>query len=448
VANHRYWRVFIRKARASDGYTQFAELEFRASAGGSDTTSGGTAISSGSIQAGTAAGVFANDGTTGFVQWSGDGGVYCGYDYGASSGNWQDIVEIANMGALATADRTLGEGDVQYSDDGSTWTTAWSISYTTAYVSGTNVIFTKPSAVASRYWRVRALSTWSTYGFSIAEMEMRTSVGGTDQCSGGTASALSYFDGTTTPANGFDNSNSTIYNQGGSPKTDSEYLSYDFGSGVTKAIVEIAWRTRTGGNSFFAPRTGIVESSTDGINWLARWTFSLVCVTDDAWLISTAPASKPVGGSTFRIWGIKATSVQSGSNFGLREAELRATVGGSDMCSGGAGMAQAPFDSSNLPSYVFDNTSAEYGSSASLPSIVAYDFGYGNEKAVPAQISMTARSSSPGQSATGFDLVYSTDNETFTTQQSFTSPATWASVEQRLFAVTVSASGRRRQIVN
>ena len=55
---------------------------------------------------------------------------------------------------------------------------------------------------------------------------------------------------------------------------DCAWLGYDFGSGVTKDIREISWTSRNGTTADQNPTAGWVESSSNGIDWLARWTFS------------------------------------------------------------------------------------------------------------------------------------------------------------------------------
>lgn len=453
MANHRYWRIFAATNAGDAGYTQFAELEFRASAGGADTTApGGTIFGSASPQAGTPAGAFANDGTTTFVQYGGTGGVYCGYDYGASSGGWKDIVEIAIMGALGAANRAPGEFRVEYSDDNVSWLMAWGVTYSSGYVTGTNVIFTKPSLVSAvRYWRSRMETSLGGGVFTFAEVKMMNTLGGASQCSGGVGFALSTYSGYSV-ANAFDANTTT--NWASAAGSSSEYIGYDFGSGVTKNIIEMSWLPRQDSNFQQWPSIIYVEASADNIAWLPRWIVAKTRNTySDGAFIVRDPAAV-TSGATHRWWGIRPTTIQSGTVFGLREIEFRGTIGGADLTTGGIAGSYRPFADTTRPSYAFDSTTAEYGSASGegLNDLIVYDYGHGNEKAVPAQIAMTARINGVtpdyNHAPTAFDLIYSDDGFNFTLQQSFTTPATWTSAEQRLFSVAGGGATRRRQLVN
>jgi hypothetical protein len=206
------------------------------------------------------------------------------------------------------------------------------------------------------------------------------------------------------------------------------------------------------------PTSAIVESSPDGRSFLERFRYTRMVGGEDYKMRAIDPASlpsPPIG--KHRFWGISTSAVQSGAAngpFGVAEIELRATVGGAAINTGGAGAgAKEPFASLSFnPSQAFDgNTSTEYASNGSaLPDILAYDFGIGNEKSPPAQLKIRARdatSSNFNQSPVTFDLVYSDDGQNWTVQQSYTSPSTWAASEERLFSVTLPAS-RRREIIN
>jgi hypothetical protein len=271
MAAHRYWRLFTRFG--SSDAVLIAEVELRTSSGGADATGSGTASASSVDGTNTAAKVFDNSTSTFWQSTFGSGsvGVWLEYDFG--SGNDKDIVEVALTPSASFANRMPQEFDIQWSDDNATWTTAWSASFPTW--TSAQQVFTKPSAVASRYWRVRGnvYQSGSTI-MGCAEIEMRSTNGGADETGSGTPGSRSTAGGTTA-ANAFDNNTSTEY--ASLTAAQSEWLSYDFGSGVTKDIQEIAWTARvTGGinNPDQGPVSGWVESSTDGKSWLSRWTFS------------------------------------------------------------------------------------------------------------------------------------------------------------------------------
>jgi hypothetical protein len=265
---HRYWRLLCRK-NAGGGFTGISELELRSTSGGADETGSGTPLGSGSIQAGSLAAVFDNSTSTG-VQWNGTGaGLFIGYDFGA--GNDKAIIEINVLPRHDSADRTFAEFDFQYSDDNASWTTAWSGSYT-AWVIGTTVTFSQPSAAASRYWRVRGDTLGSGTSMSCAELELRETVGGADATGSGTASASSQFS-SQFPSLAFDNSAATFWS-GSADVAQCSWLKYDFGVGVTKEIAQISYTARN--DAFFtqAPTAGWIECSSDGRAFLSRKYFS------------------------------------------------------------------------------------------------------------------------------------------------------------------------------
>lgn len=455
MAAHRHWRLYCRKNAGNGSFTGLSEIELRASASGADETGGGTAGSSGSIQAGTAAACFDNNTGTG-IQWNGTGaGQYVSYDFG--SGNDEEIVEVSVLPRHDAANRTFAEFDVQYSDDGSAWTTDWSGSYT-AWVIGTPVVFTKPGEVAHRYWRVRLdenfLGTGGT--FAVSEVEMKDTVGGGDQCSGGTASARTTFSGWPASNAFADDGTTSAYSSSGGSE-DCEWLQYDFGS--NKDIIEVTLLGRDDNDLWMQmPRTAWVESSPDARSFLSRWKYTNV-VGDRAYTQRRIkPGHVPTAGSAHRFWGIKCNATQDSARvFGVAELEMRAAVSGATICAGGAGCSKIPWTNSSTDltaARAFDGATTGYGGNVANGGgdILAYDFGVGDEVALPVELMVQARvsggSANEDGAPTDFDLVYSDDGESWTVQQNFTTTADWTSGETRTFLVNQPANARRRQLVN
>lgn len=436
---HRYWRVYGRINAGDGSFTGVTEIEMAESAAGSDVTSTTFATSSGSFQAGSASSAFNNDFTGDVAQWNGTGAdKWLGQDFGA--GNEKDIIEVRIRPNKDAANRTFAAFDIQYSDDGTNYTTLWSVRYT-GWSVGTTVTFSKPgSGPAYRYWRTKFSNCMSNV-YTVAELTMAIALGGSNQCSGGTGLASSGTIGSALDAN-----TSTFWSS--STTGNYEYIGYDFGSGVTKQIIEISLLSRQDNTPFFQqwPRTIMVEAGSDGINWLPIWTVnnSLQTYTDGAYVCRNPAAISP--GSTHRWWGIRPTTFQSGTVFGLREVEFRASLGGADLTTGGAGGSIYPFDQTTFGGKGYDSTTAEYSSASGQGAndVLAYDYGNGNEKAAPAQIALTARGNTgfneQNQAPTAFDLVYSDDGFTWSLQEAFTTPATWTGTEQRLFALTPGSS--------
>ncbi len=118
-----------------------------------------------------------------------------------------------------------------------------------------------------RYWRV--LISKSTSGadnlISLYEVEMRASVGGVDQCIGGSASAAH---ATASAGNLFDDDNGTYWVNGG--PSELTWVQYDFGSGNEVTVRELALMPRYANQS---PEDFKLQYADDGAQWTdaAEW---------------------------------------------------------------------------------------------------------------------------------------------------------------------------------
>lgn len=127
---------------------------------------------------------------------------------------------------------------------------------------------------AHRYWRINIYGTSPAFAWSMAEIEMRESQGGSDVTGSGTASASSSYDGTTLPANVVDNDTGTLW---ATATTDPAWWKYDFGNGVTKTIVEVVITPRQTGLYTQTPNYFAIQYSDDD----SAWTTALTGIT--AW---------------------------------------------------------------------------------------------------------------------------------------------------------------------
>lgn len=126
MAAHRYWRIHM-IACGSTAYA-FAEMQFRTTAGVPLLFSGGTATAadtfSGQPGPYDASHVVDNDINTLYSSTNTTQPQWVAYDFGATSGNWRDVVEISitarNDTSYQQAPQTF---EVQWSDDNSSWTT-------------------------------------------------------------------------------------------------------------------------------------------------------------------------------------------------------------------------------------------------------------------------------------------------------------------------------------
>lgn len=231
--------------------------------------------------------------------------------------------------------------------------------------------------VRHRYWRI-----WDPEALagliSAYEIEMRESPGGANAVtSEGGAFALSRWSNDYHETNAFDGetdrnkvppiapwlSNFATWNVG-------IWIGYDFGA-LPRDIQEVAWQPGD-----YSPGPFIVQWSDDGQRWIDSWIDSGSTGWDDPFDIHTrTPAQVPPPPVASRYWRL----VMWGSGYAnLSEVELRASVGGPNLC--GAGTATASTSEQNAPLVVDGNPATSWshqGNSDSFPVWWQYDFGAG-----------------------------------------------------------------------
>lgn len=283
---HRYWRVFIVANDGEPNWTSVNRLEMYSSAldgpARVDRCVGGTPLFStqGGFSGGEpATGAFDD---TNAVIWvtaapsSNRNNCWIGYDFGSP-------IEIDRF-AIQARDTSVTMSPktfrLEYSDDNVSWTTLFQPADQTGWAVNEQRFFTAPSYSqtysgsphgAHRYWRIHmARSNNGSSTFSAAEVEMRATPGGADQCTGGTPSAHSVFSGF--PASlAFDNNAATLWSANGS--TSNGWLKYDFGTPVT--VAEVMIQARNDSSFTQTPRWGQIEFSDDDTRWSTAWSYAM-----------------------------------------------------------------------------------------------------------------------------------------------------------------------------
>ena len=93
---------------------------------------------------------------------------------------------------------------------------------------------------AHRYWRVQVTANNGDTGYcNVGEVEMYTTLGGSDVCTGGTASSSSQQDANFAAAKAFDNNVLTMFAFAPWSSNNPGWLKYDFGAGNDKDIVGV-----------------------------------------------------------------------------------------------------------------------------------------------------------------------------------------------------------------
>ena len=294
------------------------------------------------------------------------------------------------------------------------------------------------------------------------EAEMRGSVGGADQCNGGTASA--------SHANSnvyklFDNNFSSYWNNG-SPGVDT-WFQYDFGAGNDVDVAELAILPRYSSQS---PKDFVLQCSDNGSDWtdvnswtgvtnwiggvwneldipvpppiVAQWElpfalkpalgsqwdlpFALRTVVVADWTLSFE--DKPLG---YRYWRIYITDSASANNLvSLYEVEMRATLGGADQCSGGTALASHA-DSNSYK--LFDDNGSSYWVNGSPGEDTWFQYDFGNAVEV-AEFTLLPRYSL-SQTPKDFSLQYSENGSDYTIAATWTGITDWTGGVVKAFEV-------------
>lgn len=135
MAAHVYWRLNIAGTDTGSTLT-LAEIELHTSVGGANVATGGTATA----QSGTAANAFDANNATNWALSSGTVG-WIQYQFASA----QDIVEHCVTAPSATMTNAPSRWTIQYSDNGSSWTTDAIVNSQTAWTSNEKRTFTHSS---------------------------------------------------------------------------------------------------------------------------------------------------------------------------------------------------------------------------------------------------------------------------------------------------------------
>lgn len=297
-----------------------------------------------------------------------------------------------------------------------------------------------PSLTTARYWRVFVLENYSagvTPAISADDIQMRETPGGPDLATDSTkALSDSEFSGSFINDYAFNGVNSQFwvsanFNYG------THWIGYDFTTPVS--ITEIVWSKRPdsfGRNE--APTVGLVQYSSDGSSWATDWSF----LTPATWTTGAESRTftKPTAAG-HRFWRVRPTSIQGGNTsypFSTAELQFRSTSGGSDQTINGFPIGAFM----NNPARAFDditNVPSNYALSTSNLG-VAGTIGIGYTFDTPKEITeITYQVRGDGFGANeamiAGDVQWSDDRSNWTTEWSFTTPATWVnnSTETRVF---------------
>jgi hypothetical protein len=281
----------------------------------------------------------------------------------------------------------------------------------------------------SSKWRINILTTRALSNQGAAEIEMRATVGGADQCSGGSALASATVGGPgNEPDKAFDNNSTTFWNSGST--TLPAWIEYDFPANVdVRQLGYLSSGLSATPTSLNVQYYDIATSS-----WVTYW-------SEDTFEVSTsAPQflfSKPdpaIAGSS--RWRVKTKSTQGGSsNVGVCNLELRATSGGPDLTVPASATGGNPIGDGTNKENAFDDNSTTIWSAAhptvASPKSIGYRFP---TQQVITEIAWNINGMSTNGAPTSFDVEYlDTTTGLWTVAWSVASTGTWTTGETKVF---------------
>jgi hypothetical protein len=281
--------------------------------------------------------------------------------------------------------------------------------------------FGSAGAGLSNKWRLNFSAKQSGAAFlQLQEAEMRATVGGADQCTGGTASASASASGAA--ANAFDDSTLTSWNTG--VTTMPQWLEYDFATNVDVKQVTFTPQGAAGNPTAFT-----VEYH-DGAAWQVYWTEDVYDSVSANQLIFSKPDSLAAGSLR---WRLAMKSTQGGSSFVVLNAiEFRATSGAADLT---APNSTDGGNSINGTSAAFDDNSGTTWSSgfhpsSGTPAIAGYRFP---TPKVVTEVAITVGSGA-NSTPTSFDVQYlDPATGTWVTSWSVAATGTWLGSDTKVF---------------
>ena len=263
---HRYWGVRV-NATQGDPTAQIQNIEMATSHFGPNilpvdgTGAGATSVSSG-FPAQYALTSFEQTGHDPWASQSGATSPIWFYDFGA--GNDKLIKRVTMLGRGSFIAQNPKDFDVVYSDDGSYWSTAWTITgadtnktfYVGHYFAPGMPSYSGSPWGSHTHWRLVCLESTVP---AIAELEYHSTVGGANQATGGTASASTVYGGFLPAENAFDGNPSTMWS---SSTSNIEWLQFQKSGGFS--VAEFKLTARNDSYPFTTPNKMVLRFSDDG----------------------------------------------------------------------------------------------------------------------------------------------------------------------------------------
>lgn len=193
--------------------------------------------------------------------------------------------------------------------------------------------------ISARYWRIRAIDDMSVDNMSIAEIEMMSTIGGTDQATEGQTIYGSQRNGTGFAAsNAFDNTFSSAGAEcwsvvNSTMEAGTAWCGQDFGSAFT--LRQITLTSRDDDYEFHAPCIFLVEYSDDNSTWYPYWIEGNVGVWGEGETRTFRPGKNTVDPIAAPYWRVHVSGESAASYYAIAEISMASSVGGGDATSSG-----------------------------------------------------------------------------------------------------------------
>ncbi len=283
VGAHRFWRVRWLEAQDAGGVAAIGRVEMYGGVfGGANLCVVGSPVFS-AQSVGAASNVIGNtalsdlddiwaDTTTGVP------GAWIGWDFGAGNETEVQSILLQSRSAAGFVGQSPRDFAVEHSENGSSWTTAYIIEEL-SWTSIENKLFRLTSPTWSsygprRHWRLfftKRVGNDLVGGsiFGIAEFNIKTTLGGSDQTGSGIASSSGDLSSTFSSDKAFDANSGTFWTRGAGINS-GQWLAYDFGAGNEKDVLEFDVQVRP--DAFREdPASFILQASSDGVVWETVW---------------------------------------------------------------------------------------------------------------------------------------------------------------------------------
>lgn len=262
--SHAYWRLFVTNTNGGT-VVNVGELNFKDASGSTIPATGGTASAS-SNDGNAPASAF--DGSLSSI-WRATSGAneWLRYQFAAPVAVAQIVLYTPTSGT-DFINRAPKDCKLQYSDDGSTWSDAFSFTnYLPVSGYGETYPFVAPPSGYHRAWRVFCVNNNGDAIIRIEELEFRATAGGADQTST-TATDGRAISSSGTASGAFDNTTS----QWNSATNTNEWVGFVFAAAVKNE--EITVKSGSVSAATRSPKDMLFQYSDDGVTWTTQKTFA------------------------------------------------------------------------------------------------------------------------------------------------------------------------------